>query len=761
MTDITNYRTDELTALFMCLFDEQSSPIMDPDDCTKLSVQPIYKLAVGLDTESTTITHQETYGKKKQKSVTIVDHCFCYTYQIAVGTEHYAIYRLPEQLFTFLDTLIDTLHYLNMGADYPAKCIIWVANLSHEFSFIKYKLFQMLECKKCFAKSPRECLYLNFDVVEIRECLGLFGKSLSDIADKWCTTKKLKGDLDYSKIRISNSEYCTPLTAEETQYCINDVIILTEMHESIFETYKQDNGGLVLPYTRSGFVRTKLKNSIREDPALTKQRLNYNESKLDPKMHKKNNIEFLKMCNKHKYVDAAQWNLCREYGYSGGLCGSNIDKVGKTLKNVMMADLTSDYPAIMLHKKFPAGWLHETDLSEYTTIRDEHKKPFFILAIVDFKSFSHHATFSKHKVLNYESKIFAAKWGKPLEMIAYNGKILQAKNCYVVLNDVDIEAYEMIYELKITPLRMWVFDRYKRLPDWLQNPIKEDYITKATLKHTPAEETQAYKDAKININTYYGVTATKTHDCLNVFDEVYDPVAKTGGTFEPDRRKSFAQMRCESWLDPYIAFWTTSYARKILMYFISKYPDRIIQYDTDSLFYEPCPELDEELRKYNAGVEKINRKIFKDHPQKELLLDLGCWDFDKMYDQFLAMGAKKYIKQQGDKIMPVIAGLPKGAIPAEIKAKNIKKPLEYYNVTKWVKKNYMKPELIIKHMFSHKFASVYDDRDTTYKITLTDCCGVTGDQICGCYHAIIPIDFTLSMAKDYIQQVFNVQNRKF
>ena len=146
MTDITNYRTDELTALFMCLFDEQSAPIMDPDDCTKLSVQPIYKLAVGLDTESTTITHQETYGKKKQKSVTMVDHCFCYTYQIAVGTEHYAIYRLPEQLFTFLDTLIDTLHYLNMGADYPAKCIIWVANLSHEFSFIKYKLFQMHVC---------------------------------------------------------------------------------------------------------------------------------------------------------------------------------------------------------------------------------------------------------------------------------------------------------------------------------------------------------------------------------------------------------------------------------------------------------------------------------------------------------------------------------------------------------------------------------------------------------------------------------------
>ena len=761
MTDITNYRTDELTALFMCVFDEASAPAMDPDDNSKLSVQPIYKTGIGLDTESTTITHQEVYGKKKKKKVTLVDHCFCYTYQLAVGTQYYAVYRLPQQLFTFLDTLIDTLNYLNMGCDYPAKCIIWVANLGHEFSFIKYKIMQLLECKKMFAKSPRECLYLNFDVVEMRECLGLFGRSLDDISGKWCHTKKLKGDLDYDKIRISTKDYCTPLNEDEMQYCINDVIILTEMHEKVYETYKQENGCLVMPYTRSGFVRTKLKNSIREDPSITKKRETYNE-RCDPKYIKKNNIEYLKMCNKHKFVDQAQWSLCREYGYSGGLCGSNIDHVGKTLKNVMMADLTSDYPAVMLHKKYPAGWLHEVPLSEYTTIREKKKQPFFILAIVDFKSFSHHATFSKHKVINYDDKLFQMKWGPPKEMIAYNGKILQARNCYVVLNDVDIEAYEMIYEMKITPLKMWAFDRYSKLPGWIQRPIKEDYIIKATLKHTPAEETQQYKDAKININTYYGVTATKTHDVLNAFAMEFDPEKpREQGTFKPERHRTFRQMTWETWLDPYIAFWTTSYARKILMYFISKYPDAIVQYDTDSLFYLPCKELENELNEYNSRVESINKRIFKDHPQKELMYDLGCWDFDKRYDQFLAMGAKKYIKQQGDKITPVIAGLPKGAIPAEIKAKNIKKPLEHYNVTRWVKANYTKPELIIKHMFTHKFASVYDDRDTEYKVSITDCCGVTGEQICGCYHAIIPIDFTLSMARDYIKQVFNVQHRNW
>ena len=738
MFDITNYTNDELTALFMLIFNDATKPMFNENG--KLTAPPVFKTGVGLDTESTTISHYDEKGNF------VVDHCFCYTYQISFGVDYYAIYRNINELLNAFDVLIDTIKYINMNNETPARVIVWVANLSHELSFIKYKIMGRLECKKLFAKTARDALYVNFSEIEFRECIGLFGRSLADIAKNWTSTQKLKGDLDYSLIRHEK----TPLTDAEKQYCINDVIILSEMHNAVLKAYTQDNGALILPYTSSGFVRLKLKDAIRNDADITEERTAYN-FKVPEKRQKKTNIEYLKMCNRHLFVDQAQWLICREYGYSGGLCGSNIKHVGKVLKNVQCADLTSDYPAQMLHEKFPFGYLREKPLSEYTYLRDK-KKPYFILAVVDLTSKTKHATFSKHKALNFKNPVFIEEYGAIREMIVYNGKILNAKNCVVCLNDIDIDAYNMIYDMKITVLKVWAFDKYDKLPAWITDSVIDDYTKKAVLKHQGLNNTQEYKDAKRNVNTYYGVFATRPADAFDVF--------AADGLFTNSRTKSFKQMRADTWLNPYIAFWVTSYARRILMYFISRYPDKIVQYDTDSLYYLPCKELERELKIYNAEIELKNKKLFAEHENSELLMDLGAWDFDEMYGQFLPFGAKKYIKQHGDTIETVIAGLPKGAIPKEIKTKNIKRPLDHYNVVKYVTKECLKPELIIKHMFTGKFASVYNDDETTYYTDITDYLGNTHKQLCGCYHALAPIDFTLSMGVDYLKAILKIQKRE-
>lgn len=738
MIDVTNYTNDELTALFMMIFNDTTTALTEDE---KIIAAPIFKTGVGLDTESTTISHTDEKGNF------VVDHCFCYTYQVAYGTEHYAIYRNVNELLNSFDILIDTIKYLNMYSETPAKVLIWVANLSHELSFIKYKIMHHMECKKMFAKTARDALYVDFSEIEFRECIGLFGRSLDDIAKNWTTTQKLKGDLDYSLIRTE----ITPLTEQEKQYCINDVIILTEMHENVLNAYTQDNGSLVLPYTSSGFVRLKLKNAIRDDNEITEERNAYN-FKVPDKKKKKTNISYLKMKNRYLFVDTAQWLICREYGYSGGLCGSNIRYVGKVLKNVQCADLTSDYPAQMLHESFPYGNLKERPLSDYTYIKDR-KKPYFVLAIAEFDSNSDHATFSKHKCLNFKNPVFIDNYGAIKEMIVYNGKILHAKNCIVCLNDVDINAYSMIYKLKLTILKLWSFDKYEKLPPWISNTIIDDYTKKAVLKHQGLSNTQEYKDAKRNVNSFYGVFAQRPSDAYDMFNE-------DEGLFENSKTKSFSEMRCDTWLNPYIAFWVTSYARRILMYFISKYPDEIVQYDTDSLYYLPCEQLEKELQAYNKNIERKNMKLFKNHNDRELLMDLGCWDFDEIYEQFLPMGAKKYIKQHGDTIETVIAGLPKSAIPKEIKTNNIKRPLDHYNVVRYVTEECMKPEIIIKHMFAGKFASVYNDSDIDYYADITDYLGNTHKQLCGCYHALAPIDFTLSMGVDYLKQILKINKRE-
>ena len=117
MTDFTSYTNDELTALIMMMFNDATAAIKDGEG--NVTAEPIFKTGIGFDTESTQIDHTDENGKR------VIDDCFCYTYQIAIGAEHYAIYRHIDQFINFMTVLIDTLTYINSNVETPAKCIIW------------------------------------------------------------------------------------------------------------------------------------------------------------------------------------------------------------------------------------------------------------------------------------------------------------------------------------------------------------------------------------------------------------------------------------------------------------------------------------------------------------------------------------------------------------------------------------------------------------------------------------------------------------
>ena len=751
MTDFTNYDFISLQKMLSGQLVETTAPIYSPDDPEKIVAKPIYKTGIGFDTESTTITHKVKDKNGKQK--TVVDYCFLYTYQIAVGTEYYAIYRTYKQFETFITVLNSVLkqkckNEINNGRP-PAKCLIWVANLAHEWSFIKYRIAEKFDIEKCFAKTPRDVLYIDFGNFVFRECLGLFGHSLANVAKNWTTTQKLKGDLDYDLIRTSE----TPLTEQEKQYCINDVIILTEMHAAVLKAYTQTNGGVILPNTSSGFVRLELKNAIRNSEDVTDERECYNCN--TSKKEIKTNLSYLMHDHKRLYTSAFQWDICRNYGYCGGLCGSNIDYVGTTLHNIQCVDLTSDYPAQMLHKKFPSGRLTKLPLSEYEKIKKQGR-PYFVIGIFKkLESYTHHATFSKHKALNYKNPAFIKKYGNMKNLIVYNGKIRRGNNIVVCVNDVDLSAYSMIYDLEFTPLALYAFTKYDKLPSWLFDCIVDNYADKSRLKIAGLTKTVEYMDKKRNVNTFYGVLSTKP---ANMFDEFTND-----GLFTPSDEWSYSKMIQQSWLNPYIAFWVTSYARKILMQFISQFPELIVQYDTDSLYYitnKPNSELMKKaILNYNARIEKINDNIFCKHPDKKLFMSLGTWDFENTYINFLPLGAKKYIKQDmTDGIQTVIAGLPKTAIPAEIANKNIKKPFTHYNVLKkYIESECTINSVIVKHQFANKFASVYNDDCIVSHETIVDYSGRPATIEQTCYHAIVPIDFTLALGWDFARQIVRLR----
>ena len=189
------------------------------------------------------------------------------------------------------------------------------------------------------------------------------------------------------------------------------------------------------------------------------------------------------------------------------------------------------------------------------------------------------------------------------------------------------------------------------------------------------------------------------------------------------------------------------------MHFIARYPDSIVQYDTDSLYFiDDGRGLRDALMKYNGEILKKNKMLFRDREHAAIFETLGTWDFENTYKRFLGMGAKKYIKEDADGIHTTIAGLPKNAIPQEIQDRGIKSPFDYYNpLVKYMRE--LSNDIIIKHAFAHKFASVYGDDIEEKTVEIVDHTGRTCMQVESSYHAIIPIDFTLSMAYTYIKHI--------
>ena len=180
-----------------------------------------------------------------------------------------------------------------------------------------------------------------------------------------------------------------------------------------------------------------------------------------------------------------------------------------------------------------------------------------------------------------------------------------------------------------------------------------------------------------------------------------------------------------------------------------------MQYDTDSLYYLKGngDGIEKALQEYNKTIENKNANIFRNVERPDIFKSLGTWDFDDVYTKFLGMGAKKYIKQDKDgKLHTVIAGLPKNAIPAEIEKRGITQPFNYYNpLVKFVKEK--STQIRIEHIFAGKFASVYCDEWGVKYDMITDYLGNKYMQRSTSYHAILPIDFTLSIAKDYINYI--------
>lgn len=565
--------------------------------------KPYINIGAGFDCETS------QYGVHDASCQTLEEYrnalkSYVYIWQFSVGSNIYLCrdYDLLDNFLCDLDSACDEAHQ-------NATLIVWDANIKFEFSFFKRIFAKAIT--KVFAKSKTEIITFNYGKhIQFRECLGAFGQSLEALAKNYTTTQKLKGDLEYDKIRTP----ITPLTDSELQYCINDVAILSELTAYAHNTYTLK--GDTIPLTQTGIVRNAIKkNLIGNNP---RNAYRYYEQ------------------NKPLIGTQEQYYKFRKYVYSGGLTHSNFYYVGHVLHNITCKDLTSAYPWALNTQYFPAGELIQChDKSEYKNAFS-HRHWFFRVTLYNVKSKSTHSTLSMHKVIHMTNAVID------------NGRIYKADTINAYFTEIDWKNFCLIYDFEVKKSviqEVYYFTKSARIPQKVLSVMNDWYKKKTLLKplvskqhkHDPEypERKKEYDRLKQLINSVYGMTVT----ALYLTDLKWNTETK-----EIDETENDWDTTSNTLFNPWWGYYCTAYVRNRLIECISKYPDSIVQYDTDSIYCLPDSEL-------MAYIEEINDRVYKQAvksiPVAECW-DLGQWDDDGNYVDFIALGSKRYIGKYSD-----------------------------------------------------------------------------------------------------------------
>lgn len=532
---------------------------------------------------------------------------YMYIWQMSFG--HDVIFGRTWQEFT---TLIDLIKLSNSLSD-KVHIIIWVANLSFEFQFMR----KYINITRMFAKEKRKPLYFEVDnCIEFREALTISGGSLEHLANNFTTTKKLVGDLDYSIIRNNVN---TTLTEKELAYCRNDVIILSEWSEYIFNTYVIPHK--YVPLTKTGILRRMVKNNAPKKLSDT-------------------------------IIDCApteeQYNIWMKWLFRGGYTHANAFWVSEVVKNVDSVDITSSYPDRMMNAYFPMKFYK----SQWNESLLDTRCCIIHAVFYNLNATTNHSIESESKVLN-NVRAFN-------DTIIDNGRIRYAQIVDVWLTELDYKIYQMYYEWEYVDILEFYTSIRADLPDYLLDVLKDEYVKKATLKKKRLQNTVEYEVSKRNVNSSYGLLVTR-----HVLKEIQ--YIDNEWTDDDGESYNYNEQMEKTVLLPQWGVWVTAQARYKILSMIKKISDNsknvsretfwrddVLYCDTDSIKMVNYEKHKHIIDEYNQNMIIQNKKHNSD-----IFNDLGTFDYEGRYTRFKTLGAKRYAYEDENGIHITVAGLPK------------------------------------------------------------------------------------------------------
>ena len=535
-----------------------------------------------------------------------------------------------------INDFINILKYMENCLQDKQRIVIYVHNLAYEFQWIR----KYIEWQKVFAVAPRKPIFaITSGGIEFRCSYILTNYSLAKLSDQLhhYKIKKLVGDLDYSVIRTP----ITPMTRNEIQYCMNDVLVVSAyIQECLFKEKYLYN----IPYTATGYCRRYTRNSC-----------------LYVKGHKRNANKAYRSLIKTLTIDGADEYLELKRGFQGGFTHACYLHSGKLIHDADSLDFTSSYPYALLSEQYPMSKGRKVKPKSNEEF-DKYIDLYCCLFDVEFYDLEPTGKMNDHY-------ISLSKCWKKEKYIADNGRLESAKYILTTLTDVDYKIIRSCY--KFSKMVIHNMRVYKKgyLPKELIKAIIKLYKDKTELKGVAGKE-QEYLNGKALLNSVYGMMVTDISKEMNVYEDNWkiEPA-----DIEKDIERynhSMKRFLFYPW-----GVWCTAYARANLMAGIIEFSkdNSYLYSDTDSI---KCINLDKHMpfiENYNRRCKKKLMLMCKHHgidyselePMtiKGVKKPLGVYDHETKGDKYLlfkTLGAKRYLTYQAkDGYHLTVAGVNK------------------------------------------------------------------------------------------------------
>lgn len=563
-------------------------------------------VASGFDIETT------SFYENGEKRACMYAWCFGLNGRICIGR--------TWQQFDNLLTIISQKYELSEFK----RLIIYVHNLEFEFSFMKDRF----KWTKIFALSPREVLYaIEERGFEFRCSYKLTNYSLEKVGENCILypIKKLKGDLDYSLYRHSN----TFLTMKEKRYLYHDVLIVMSYIEQcrIQENYKIYN----IPLTKTGYVRRYCKHYC-----FTK-----NKKYPEAKYIRRDYYDIMKAMT----IETDTHYFMLKRALMGGHTHANPLCSLEVLSDVSSYDLTSAYPSVMCSKLFPMtkSYIYEPkDYKDFKSYLDKYCCVFDVI-FYNIKSrydFEHIIPSSKCWILD--------------DGIMDNGKVDNASRLGITITNIDFKYYEKFYKWDSIEIGEFRYYLKAYLPKNFIMSVLHLYKKKTELKGIDDKYLE-YMQSKGDLNASFGMSIMDICKPEIIYND-----NKEWETLEPNFKELIKKYDKQS--DRFLYYlwgiFITSYCRAIIYDAILELKFDYAYSDTDSCKFLHLEKHKAYFDTYNENIRgellqmcktyKLNPELIEPKNIKGKKCILGVWDFEGTYKRAKFIRAKCYMVEYED-----------------------------------------------------------------------------------------------------------------